>query len=113
LAHETAGNDANGPAVFVDTRGCYVATEKQLAALLGVENLVVVTTADVVLVARREASDGLRRVGSVSNSARHSPSATAPTTGASYVSGARAQRVRNRAQCSDYRSLRAPSSLGA
>jgi mannose-1-phosphate guanylyltransferase / mannose-6-phosphate isomerase len=61
-AHEAAENAAHGPAVFVDTRGSYVATEKQLVALLGVENLVVVTTADAVLVARREASDGLRRV---------------------------------------------------
>jgi mannose-1-phosphate guanylyltransferase / mannose-6-phosphate isomerase len=50
------------PAVLVDTRGSYVATEKQLVAPLGVENLVVVTTADAVLLARREASDGLRRV---------------------------------------------------
>jgi mannose-1-phosphate guanylyltransferase / mannose-6-phosphate isomerase len=55
-------NAAHGPAVFVDTRGSYVATEKQLVALLGLENVVVVTTADAVLVARREQSDGLRRV---------------------------------------------------
>jgi hypothetical protein len=61
-AHETDENAAHGPAVFVDTRGSYVATERQLVALLGVENLVVVTTADAVLVARREASGGLRRV---------------------------------------------------
>ena len=39
----------HGPAVFVDTRGCYVATDKQLVALPGAENLVVVTTADAVL----------------------------------------------------------------
>jgi hypothetical protein len=44
------GNAAHGPAVFVDTRGSYVATEKQLVALLNTENLVVVTTADAVLV---------------------------------------------------------------
>jgi mannose-1-phosphate guanylyltransferase / mannose-6-phosphate isomerase len=61
-AHEAAENAAHGPAVFVDTRGSYVATDRQLVALLGLDNVVVVTTADAVLVARREASDGLRRV---------------------------------------------------
>jgi mannose-1-phosphate guanylyltransferase/mannose-6-phosphate isomerase len=61
-AHEAGENAAHGPAVFVDTRGSYVASERQHVALLGLDNVVVVTTADAVLVARREASDGLRRV---------------------------------------------------
>ncbi len=56
------GNAAQGNAVFTDTRGSYVASEKQLVALLGVDNVVVVTTDDAVLVARREDGDGLRRV---------------------------------------------------
>ena len=59
---DAAGNAAKGAAVFVDTRGSYVASETQLVALLGVDNVVVVTTADAVLVARREDGDGLRRV---------------------------------------------------
>ena len=57
-----AANAANGRAVFVDTRGSYVASERQLVALLGLDNVVVVTTDDAVLVARREDGDGLRRV---------------------------------------------------
>ena len=61
-AHEAADNAAHGPALFVDMRGSYVATDKQLVTLLGLDNVVVVTTADAVLVARREASDGLRGV---------------------------------------------------
>ena len=56
------GNAAQGRAVFVDTRGSYVAGEKQLVALLGLDNVVVVTTDDAVLVARREDGDGLRKV---------------------------------------------------
>jgi hypothetical protein len=36
-AQEAAGNAAHGPAAFVDTRGSYVATEKQLVALPGAE----------------------------------------------------------------------------
>ena len=59
---DAAGNAAHGAAVFVDTRSSYVASEKQLVALLGVDDIVVVTTDDAVLVARREDGDGLRRV---------------------------------------------------
>jgi mannose-1-phosphate guanylyltransferase/mannose-6-phosphate isomerase len=59
---DAAGNGAHGAAVFVDTRSSYVASEKQLVALLGVDDIVVVTTDDAVLVARREDGDGLRRV---------------------------------------------------
>ena len=47
---------------FVDTRGSYVSTDKQLVALFGVENLVVVATDDAVLVAKRDDGDGLRRM---------------------------------------------------
>ena len=51
-----------GSVVFVDSRGSYVTTDKQLVALFGVENLVVVSTDDAVLVAQREDGDGLRRL---------------------------------------------------
>ena len=59
---DSSGNAAHGSAVFVDTRGSYVASEKQVVALSGVEDLVVVVTDDAVLVARRENGDGLRRL---------------------------------------------------
>ena len=52
----------SGSVVFVDSRGSYVTSEKQLVALFGVDNLVVVTTDDAVLVAKREDGDGLRRL---------------------------------------------------
>jgi mannose-1-phosphate guanylyltransferase/mannose-6-phosphate isomerase len=55
-------NSSAGRVVFVDSRGCYVTTDKQLVALFGVEDLVVVTTDDAVLVARRADGDGLRRL---------------------------------------------------
>jgi mannose-1-phosphate guanylyltransferase/mannose-6-phosphate isomerase len=55
-------NAANGSAVFVNSRGSYVASEKQLVALLGLENVVVVATDDAILVARREDGEGLRHV---------------------------------------------------
>jgi mannose-1-phosphate guanylyltransferase/mannose-6-phosphate isomerase len=59
---DAAGNAAKGEAVFVDTRGSSVASEKQLVALLGLDNVVVVTSDDAVLVARRDDGDGLRHV---------------------------------------------------
>jgi mannose-1-phosphate guanylyltransferase/mannose-6-phosphate isomerase len=59
---DAAGNAAQGAAVFVDTQGSYVSSEKQLVALLGLDNVVVMATDDAVLVARREDGDGLRKV---------------------------------------------------
>jgi mannose-1-phosphate guanylyltransferase/mannose-1-phosphate guanylyltransferase/mannose-6-phosphate isomerase len=47
-------NAAKGEALFLETRGSYVASDKALVALLGVENLVVIATEDAVLVARRD-----------------------------------------------------------
>jgi mannose-1-phosphate guanylyltransferase/mannose-6-phosphate isomerase len=61
-ARDAAGNAAQGPAVFVDASGSYIVSEKQLVALLGLENVVVVATDDAVLVAPRENGDGLRRI---------------------------------------------------
>ena len=60
--HDANGNAAHGKAVFVDARDSYVTTDKQLVALYGVENLIVATTDDAVLVARRDDGDGLRRL---------------------------------------------------
>jgi len=60
--HDAAENAAHGEAVFVDTHGSYAAADKQLVALYGVENLIVVATDDAVLVARRDDGDGLRRL---------------------------------------------------
>jgi mannose-1-phosphate guanylyltransferase/mannose-6-phosphate isomerase len=61
-SRDTLDNFAHGSVVFVDSAGCYVTSDKHLVALLGVENLVVVTTADAVLVAKRENGDALRRL---------------------------------------------------
>ena len=56
------GNAARGSAVFDNSRGSYVASERQLVALSGLDNVVVVATDDAILVGRREDSEGLRRV---------------------------------------------------
>jgi mannose-1-phosphate guanylyltransferase/mannose-6-phosphate isomerase len=59
---DSDGNAAQAPAVFVDAHGSYVSSGRQLIALLGVDNVVVVATEDAVLVARREDEGRLRRV---------------------------------------------------
>ena len=58
---DSAENAAHGSAFFVDASGCYVAADRQLVALFGLENVVVVATGDAILVARRDDADGLRR----------------------------------------------------
>ena len=59
---DASGNAGQGAVEFVDSRGSYAASDKQLVALFGVDNFVVVTTDDAVLVAKREDGDGLRRL---------------------------------------------------
>ena len=56
------GNAAQGIAVFEDSRNCNVATDKGLAALEGVDDLVVVATQDAVLVFRQKDANGLKRL---------------------------------------------------
>ncbi len=53
-------NSAHGKALFLDTRGSYVASEKALVALFGVEDLVIVASEDAILVARRQNGDGMK-----------------------------------------------------
>jgi len=59
---DSLGNSVRGSVVLVDAHNSYVMSEKQLVALFGVDDLVVVNTDDAVLVARREDGDGLKRL---------------------------------------------------
>ena len=59
---DAAGNAAQGPALFVDAKGSYAASDKALVALLGVDDLVVVASEDAILVTRRGDADGMRRL---------------------------------------------------
>jgi mannose-1-phosphate guanylyltransferase/mannose-6-phosphate isomerase len=61
-ARDANGNAAQGSAIFINAHGSYVAAEKQLVALSGLDNVVVVATDDAILVARREDGEGLRQV---------------------------------------------------
>ncbi|WP_177234879.1 mannose-1-phosphate guanylyltransferase/mannose-6-phosphate isomerase [Bradyrhizobium sp. cf659] len=59
---DALGNAAHGAAVFEDSRNCNVTTDAALVALEGVDDLVVVATADAVLVSRQKDANGLKRL---------------------------------------------------
>lgn len=59
---DAAENAAQGQALFVDSRNCYVASEKSTIAVLGADNLVVVSTPDATLVASRDRVTDLKQV---------------------------------------------------
>jgi len=56
------GNQVQGHAVIVDARNTFVQSEKRLVAAVGVEDLVIVDTADAVLVARRGRAQEVKAV---------------------------------------------------
>ena len=68
---DEAGNVLVGEALVDDARDCYVRSEGQLVAAIGVEDLIVVATADAVLVTSKKSDqkvkamvDRLKRLGS-------------------------------------------------
>jgi mannose-1-phosphate guanylyltransferase/mannose-6-phosphate isomerase len=62
LPKDTAQNSQHGPAVFVNTRGSHVESDKAVVALFGVDDLVVVASQDAVLVTRRASSEGMKQL---------------------------------------------------
>jgi mannose-1-phosphate guanylyltransferase/mannose-6-phosphate isomerase len=61
-AQDSAGNVATGDVVIEDTRNSYLRAESGLLAVLGVEDLVVVATADAVMVARRDRAQDIKQL---------------------------------------------------
>ncbi|SRR5579875_314154 len=59
---DNAGNLASGDVVIEDSRNNLLRAESGLLAVLGVENLVVVVTSDVVMVARRDRAQDIKRL---------------------------------------------------
>lgn len=59
---DAQGNATQGEVVLHDSSGCYVHTEKQMVALLGVEDLVVIATADAILVAPKNRSQDVKTI---------------------------------------------------
>lgn len=60
LGRDPSGNVTKGRVVLTNVHNSYVSTDKQLVAVLGLDNVAVVTTEDSILVAKRDDADGLR-----------------------------------------------------
>jgi mannose-1-phosphate guanylyltransferase / mannose-6-phosphate isomerase len=59
---DAAGNATHGRIVAEETRNCYLRSEGALIAALGIEDLVVIATADAIMVARRGRTQEVRRL---------------------------------------------------
>jgi mannose-1-phosphate guanylyltransferase/mannose-6-phosphate isomerase len=58
--HDDAGNALHGPAVAYDTSNSVIHADAHLTAVIGVKDLVVVTTADATLVAPRDRAEDVK-----------------------------------------------------
>src|SRR6185503_15304201 len=61
-ARDAAGNATRGPVMLVEAENCLVHAEGQLTTILGVKDLVVVTTPDAVLVLPRERAEDVKQL---------------------------------------------------
>ncbi|MCP2223821.1 mannose-1-phosphate guanylyltransferase [Pseudomonas silensiensis] len=59
---DAQNNRASGDAVFVDSHNNFVQSEDRLVAAVGVDNLIIIDTADAVLVAHADRAQDVRRV---------------------------------------------------
>jgi len=61
-AQDDEANVVSGDVLIEDSRNCYVRSEHRLVAALGVEDQVIVETADAVLVASRDKAQEVKRI---------------------------------------------------
>lgn len=59
---DAQNNRASGDAVFIDSHNNFVQSEDRLVAAVGVDNLIIIDTADAVLVAHADRAQDVRRV---------------------------------------------------
>ena len=62
MSHDAAGNVVQGPAVTVDATGCVVHSDGRLTTVVGVNDLVVVSTSDAVMVIPRARAQQVREL---------------------------------------------------
>ncbi len=61
-AKDPAGNLAIGDVILEDSKNCYVRAEQGLVTTLGVDDLIVVATGDVVMVAKRDRAQDVKKI---------------------------------------------------
>jgi mannose-1-phosphate guanylyltransferase len=59
---DAQNNRASGDAIFIDSHNNFVQSEDRLVAAVGVDNLIIIDTADAVLVAHADRAQDVRRV---------------------------------------------------
>ena len=59
---DKCGNAARGNVAFFDASNNYVKSDKQLVAMLGVEDMIVVATPDAILVTKKECAQDVKRI---------------------------------------------------
>jgi mannose-1-phosphate guanylyltransferase/mannose-6-phosphate isomerase len=62
VGRDKDGNGTRGPVVALDSENCLIHAEERLTAVLGVKDLVVVTTPDAVLVVPRARAEDVKRL---------------------------------------------------
>jgi mannose-1-phosphate guanylyltransferase len=62
LPRDKDGNAVRGELVGIDTANCIVYSDHRLVAALGVEDLIVISTGDAILVARRDRGEEVRKL---------------------------------------------------
>jgi mannose-1-phosphate guanylyltransferase/mannose-6-phosphate isomerase len=70
-APDGQGNRAQGPAMFVGSRNCYVQSDSRMIAAVGVDGLVIVDTPDALLVAHQDQVQDVKKVAQQLKVARH------------------------------------------
>lgn len=61
-APDAAGNRVNGEAVLVDAARCFIQSKDRIVAAVGVEDLLIVDTADALLVSKRDRAQEVKKV---------------------------------------------------
>ena len=62
LPTDAQNNRAHGEALFIDSRDNYVQSDGRMVATVGVDNLIVIDTADAVLIAHADRAQDVRKV---------------------------------------------------
>lgn len=75
---DDAGNAALGDVFLNDVSNSYVRAEHRMVAAIGVDDLVIVETADAVLVAHRDSTQDVRKIAEHLTKAKRSESVTHP-----------------------------------
>jgi mannose-1-phosphate guanylyltransferase/mannose-6-phosphate isomerase len=60
--HDADGNAAAGDVLLMDTKNCYVHSDRSLVSTIGVEDLIVVNTPDALLVAKKDRAQDVSRL---------------------------------------------------